>query len=135
MKIDRTLFKFILVGIVNTILGSAVMFLLYNLAGFGYWLSSSLNYMVGSICGLFLNKYFTFGIKYWSVKMVVAYFVTIIVSYIAAFGIAKPAVSYILREYNLKILGNSSLLVGMCLYTLLNYAGQRIVVFKPIKNT
>ena len=32
---DRKLWKFLLVGVVNTLVGSAIMFGLYNLAGWG----------------------------------------------------------------------------------------------------
>jgi hypothetical protein len=58
--------EFILVGILNTIAGSAIMFVLYNLAGFGYWASSLLNCGAASVLSFFLNKYFTFGVREWS---------------------------------------------------------------------
>ena len=64
--LDPTLFRFILVGLVNTAVGYGVMFGLYNLAGLhtwgdtGYWLSSAANYIVGSVVSFFLNKHFTF---------------------------------------------------------------------------
>ena len=41
--IDKKLLKFILVGIVNTLVGTAIMFGLYNLAGCSYWVSSAAN--------------------------------------------------------------------------------------------
>ena len=46
---DRTLLKFVIVGITNTLLGSAVMFAMYNLLHCSYWVSSAANYIVGSI--------------------------------------------------------------------------------------
>lgn len=45
--------KFIIVGIVNTAVGWAVMFVLYNAFHAGYWLSSAANYIVGSVCSFF----------------------------------------------------------------------------------
>ena len=57
---DRTILKFLIVGVVNTLFGTAVMFSLYNLAGCSYWISSAANYILGSILSFFLNKYFTF---------------------------------------------------------------------------
>lgn len=63
---DPTLFRFLLVGVVNTLVGYGVMFGLYNLAGLhlwgdpGYWISSAANYLVGSVVSFFLNKHFTF---------------------------------------------------------------------------
>ena len=64
--LDPTLFRFLLVGVVNTAVGYGIMFGLYNLAGLhtwgdlGYWISSAANYLVGSVVSFFLNKRFTF---------------------------------------------------------------------------
>ena len=58
--IDKKLLKFILVGVVNTLVGTAIMFGLYNLAGCSYWVSSAANYVIGSILSYVLNKKFTF---------------------------------------------------------------------------
>ena len=57
---DEKLLKFILVGVVNTLVGMAIMFGLYNLAHCSYWVSSAANYILTSILSYFLNKYFTF---------------------------------------------------------------------------
>ena len=58
--LDITFWKFILVGIVNTLVGTTVMFTAYNVFHLSYWISSAANYVVGSIVSYFLNKYFTF---------------------------------------------------------------------------
>ena len=60
---DQTVLRFLLVGVLNTLVGCGTMFLLYNLAGVSYWLSSAANYVVGGIVSFFLNKYFTFRQK------------------------------------------------------------------------
>ena len=57
---DRRFLKFCLVGVLNTLVGTAVMFGLYNLAQCSYWFSSAMNYVVGSVVSYFLNKHFTF---------------------------------------------------------------------------
>lgn len=54
--IDRTLAKFILVGIINTLFGTTIMFAAYNLLHLSYWVSSGMNYFFGSILSYFLNK-------------------------------------------------------------------------------
>ncbi len=58
--IDITTVKFLLVGVINTLVGTGTMFGLYNCLGCSYWVSSAGNYIVGSIVSYFLNKYFTF---------------------------------------------------------------------------
>ena len=57
---DAKLWKFLLVGVINTLVGTAIMFGLYNIAGCSYWVSSAANYVLTSILSFFLNKYFTF---------------------------------------------------------------------------
>ena len=52
---DPSLFRFLIVGVINTLVGSAIMFGLYNLAGWGYWLSSAANYILTSILSFFLK--------------------------------------------------------------------------------
>jgi putative flippase GtrA len=127
---DRILVKFILVGILNTLVGSAVMFALYNAAHLNYWLSSACNYIFTSVLSFFLNKYFTFNVRRWSALMVLAFVLTIAVSYALAYGIAKPAVNHFLRNNPQKTRENTALFFGLCLFTALNYAGQRLIVFK-----
>ena len=71
--LDRTFWKFILVGIINTIVGTSVMFLCYNAFHLNYWVSSAMNYIIGSIVSYFLNKYFTFQNKQRSWKIVIKF--------------------------------------------------------------
>ncbi|MDR1025324.1 MAG: GtrA family protein, partial [Treponema sp.] len=125
MIVDRTFLRFILVGIINTLAGLLIMLLLYNLAGLGYWLSSAINYLSTSILSFFLNKHFTFRVRRYSVLMVAAFILTIVCSYMLAYSIAKPIVHTLLKGYSLKFRDNVSLFVGMCVFTLLNYIGQR----------
>ena len=53
---DRKLLKFLLVGVVNTLVGTAIMFGLYNLAHASYWVSSAANYILTSILRFIINK-------------------------------------------------------------------------------
>lgn len=47
--IDITTIKFLIVGVINTLVGTGVMFVLYNFFSVSYWISSAANYVVGSI--------------------------------------------------------------------------------------
>jgi putative flippase GtrA len=127
---NNTFLKFIIVGVINTLVGGAFMFLLYNVFEIGYWLSSAVSYVLISILSFFLNKYFTFSVRHWSAFMVFTFIMTIAVSYLTAYGIAKPAMNYLLRDNSQKIRENMALFTGMCLFTGINYLGQRCIVFK-----
>jgi len=94
--VDQKLLRFIIVGCINTVVGTAIMFGLYNLASCSYWVSSAANYILTSILSFFLNKYFTFQNKERSWKQVAKFIINIAVCYVLAYGIAKPVVMYIL---------------------------------------
>jgi hypothetical protein len=47
-----------------------------------------------------------------------------------AYGIAKPLVRMILQNQSKNIQENGAMLVGMCLFVVLNYLGQRYFAFK-----
>ena len=128
--LDRTFWKFILVGIINTIVATGVMFLCYNAFHLNYWVSSAMNYIIGSIVSYFLNKYFTFQNKQRSWKIVIKFIINISVCYLIAYGVAKPLVARILSGQSVTIQENGAMLVGMCLFVGLNYLGQRFFAFK-----
>lgn len=127
---DITTIKFLMVGVINTLVGTGLMFILYNIFSVNYWISSASNYIVGSIVSYFLNKYFTFQNKEKSWKQILSFIVNITVCYLIAYGVAKPVVSWIFSGLNEKIQGNLSMLAGMCLFVVLNYLGQRLFVFR-----
>ena len=135
---DPTFFRFIVVGVINTLVGYGVMFGLYNLAGLhlwgdtGYWISSAANYVVGSIVSFFLNKHFTFRSREKGAGVVIRFVVNISVCYLLAYGLAKPAVSWALGGMGLseQLQGNLTMLFGSGLFVLLNYFGQRFFAFK-----
>jgi putative flippase GtrA len=129
--LDKTFLKFILVGVVNTLFGTAVMFVFYNVLGLSYWLSSASNYFFGSILSFFLNKRFTFENQDRSFLVVLKFTLNIAVCYGIAYGMAKPLASAILSgtDVSLKLQENIAMLVGMCLFVGLNYLGQRFFAF------
>ena len=123
--------RFILVGIMNTVIGTTVMFMAYNLLGMGYWISSALNYIIGSIFSYFANKYFTFKSEKKSKEEIVRFVVNIIVCYFLAYGVAKPVINMLLGNLNLSIsiLEQAGMVLGMCIFIVLNYCGQKFFVF------
>lgn len=129
-KEGATLLKFLIVGVINTLVGAGTMFLLYNFAHVSYWYSSIANYVVGGICSFFLNKFFTFQNKERSWSQVIKFIFTVAICYIAAYGIAKPLAQYALSSYSVSIQENVAMATGTCLYTLLNYLIQKLFVFR-----
>lgn len=126
---DIHFLKFILVGVLNTIIGSAVMFLLYNLAGCTYWVSSMCNYIVGGICSYILNKYFTFKNTQKSLKQIILFILNLVICYFIAYIAAKFLIYKIFTSWSISIKDNIAMATGMILYTGLNYITQRYIIF------
>ena len=124
--IDAKLWKFLLVGVVNTLAGMGIMFGLYNVAGCSYWVSSAANYVLTSILSFFLNKHFTFQSRE-------RFAANIAVCYLIAYGIAKPLCLRLLSGAAVSTRDNAAMLVGMVLFTGLNYLGQRFFAFRSPK--
>ena len=130
---DKTLWKFLLVGVANTLVGMGVMFALYNLLGASYWLSSAANYVVGSILSYFLNKRFTFRNRETGWKPIARFTVQILICYLLAYGIAKPLALKLLSGLSVKTQENLAMLAGAGLFVVFNYFGQRFFTFRERK--
>lgn len=130
--LNNSFLRFVLVGVCNTLLSLVLMFLL---EGLGYWPSTAIAYVAGAALSFFLNRSFTFHSEedFW--RSVGKFIVNVAVCYVIAYALAQPlvswllggaAISYVWRERIAKV-------VGMGLYTLLNYFGQRFFAFRKSK--
>lgn len=129
-KIDRSFYRFLIVGVINTLVGTSIMFIAFNFLGISYWGSTFLNYFIGSIVSYFLNKYYTFKQNEKSFREVVLFILNIAICYFIAYFLAIRIVEALLAGYSTTVISNISMAVGMCLFVVLNYIGQRIFVFK-----
>lgn len=135
---DIKFWKFILVGILNTVVGTGLQFLFFNLLNWNEWVSSITGYILGSILSYFLNKYFTFKNAEKGWKPIVRFALNIAVCYGLAYGIAIPLTKWICVANSLTMFGmtvdafagNCSMIVGSCLFVAFNYIGQRFFAFK-----
>lgn len=122
--------KFLLVGVINTIVGYGVMFGAYNLLHWDYWISSAANYVIGSICSFLLNKYFTFQAKKFSGAELVRFIICILICYLIGYGVARPVVGFIVQAASPRVQDNLAMLGGSGVFTVLNFFGQKFFVFR-----
>ena len=144
--LDVSFRRFILVGIINTLVGLGVNYLLLWLLGMNgrvsdnaaYWIASAANYIVGSILSYFLNKYYTFRSRGKSASEVLRFVVNIIVCWILAYGTARPFIGWLFTGRwiwpweNVKLPGAAgyvATLLGAGIFVILNYFGQRFFAF------
>lgn len=129
--------RFILVGIVNTIVGLSFMYLFLHVAGFSYWLSTFLGNSIGACVSFLLNRNFTFKSQNSVVGSAFRFVIVILCCYFISYDIGKKFTEWALNMLPFSF-GNLTtdlaVLVGTGLYTVLNYFGQKLFVF-PKKNS
>ena len=129
---SREFLTFLVVGVVNTLFGTAIMLVLYNVFGCSYWVSSFCDYFFGSILSYFLNKHFTFHYQGTDWRSIVKFALNIIVCYLIAYSLALPLTRAALESLQLSkpVVENVAMLVGTVLFMIINYLGQKFYAFK-----
>lgn len=124
--------RFLLVGVSNTLLSLLLMFLLEDL---GYWPSTAIAYVAGAILSFFLNRYFTFRSeeRFW--RSAGKFIVNVALCYVIAYTVAQPLIGWLLSGTAISAVWQERIakVAGMCLYTLINYFGQRFFAFRKGK--
>ena len=130
--LSREFLTFLVVGVVNTLVGTAIMLVLYNVFGCSYWVSSFCDYFFGSILSYFLNKHFTFHYQGTDWRSIVKFALNIIVCYLIAYSLALPLTRAALESLQLSkpVVENVAMLVGTVLFMVINYLGQKFYAFK-----
>lgn len=121
-----------MVGVINTLMGWVIMAVLYNLLHMNYWLSSGISYFIGSVFSYHTNSKVTFKVENKDKRLPWRFAVNIIVCYLAAFGVAQPLVERILAAQPKVIVDNVAMVLGMGLFIVMNFFGQKLFVFRKI---
>lgn len=130
---DAKMWKFLLVGVLNTIVGDGLSFLLINLTDIGMWWATAVPTALASVMSYFLNKYFTFKNTEKGIKPVLRFAINIAACYLIAYGVAIPLMGWALSGVGKAWRDNVTKLTGMCLFTGCNYLGQRFFAFRERK--
>lgn len=131
---DVKMWKFLLVGLLNTLVGDGLSFLLINLTDMGIWLATALPMALASVMSYFLNKHFTFKNTETGWRPAVRFALNIAMCYVVAYGIAIPLMQWALSTADPALRDNVAKLAGMVLFTGFNYLGQRLFAFRDKKD-
>lgn len=133
-QISKELMRFVLVGMSNTIISTGIIYLIYNFLGYGYWVSTGAGYLIGGIWSYIMNKYFTFKYKEEKMSVVIKFIINLVICYFISYSVAKPLCKYFLKKMlkidSVKIIEEVAVLVGMIIYTIINFCGQKFFCFK-----
>ena len=127
---DAKMWKFLMVGVLNTLVGDGLSFLLINLTEIDMWSATALPMALASVMSYFLNKHFTFRNRETGWKPVFRFALNIAVCYLLAYGIAIPLMQWVLSAADPTLRDNLCKLLGMVLFTGFNYLGQRLFAFR-----
>jgi putative flippase GtrA len=125
--------KFLLVGLLNTIVGLGFMFFLKNGFNLPYWVATFTGNTLGAVVSFLLNRSFTFTSCVPIKEGVPRFAAVIIICYLFSFSISRLlAESLTDRDWQMNLISNDSLaiLLGTGIYTISNYLGQKWYVFK-----
>ncbi|SFD43586.1 Putative flippase GtrA (transmembrane translocase of bactoprenol-linked glucose) [Bacillus sp. OV194] len=124
--------RFLIVGVINTLVGLSVIYLLLHAANVSYWLATFLGNAAGACVSYVLNRMFTFKstspVAGSMIRFVIVILLCYFIAYYAGIRIADWAFSAILPLPK-HFAKDAAVLIGTGLYTVLNYAGQKRFVF------
>ena len=135
--IYNSAFKFCIVGFINTVFGTTIMFCAYNIFNLNYWVSSALNYIFASILSYIMNKNFTFKYNSGNYITVLKFILNITVCYVCSYSLAQMISRQFFTILNftdsVRISNNISMVFGSGIFIVFNYLGQRFFVFSKLK--
>ena len=142
MKIIRQAVKFGIVGVINTLLSLAIIWILTKKIGCSEVLSNFVGYFVGLINSFFLNRKWTFGSKGNMLGGAVRFFIVFVICYLLQLGVLlylnktcpdDPPL-YAVFEPALRIFNIDTLfyiqIMSMVVYTVVNFLINKYYTFK-----
>jgi len=129
--------RFLMVGVLNTIVGLSIMYTLLHLVGLSYWMSTFLGNSIGAAVSYFLNRMFTFRSRNTHLSSVLRFVFVIGLCYFLSYFIGIRVVKWgllLLQIDSKTAIQDLGILAGTGLYTILNYFGQKFFVFRENEN-
>lgn len=143
---DKAFILYCIIGILNFIVCTTIMFLLYNLGICSEKVAPLVNYGLGGLIWYFSCLKLIFPGQKQTVGLVVRFILEIIVCYVLCYYWLAPPIYNMLSEIEgfrtaftflmhlpeEQFAANCNMAIGAMLYAVVNYFGQRYVVFHTI---
>ena len=138
--VDRALVLYLIVGVLNFIFCTALMFFLYNVCGVSEHVAPVVNYGLGSLIWYLGCKFIVFPGHDTTFQLIVRFAVEVVICYVISYYVlAEPLARWALQQEDIyefftfgggaKVTANCEMAIGAVAYALINYFGQRFFVF------
>lgn len=125
---NREIIKFLIVGVISTILNYLSFSILFKILTINYLISSAIGYMSGLVLGYSLNKNWTFEYKNENMKTKLQYLIVYLTNLVISLLILK----ILETKFGINpMIGN---VLVICYTTVANYIGIKIFVFSGDKS-
>ena len=121
---DRTFFRFVAVGLVNTATGYATIMLLYLVIGLSYSYAYFISYIIGIVISFFLNRKFVFFSQNSKIREFAKFLLSFAISYAVSYAALYMVVEYHLLDTKI------AFFAGMVVYSTIFYLLNRFITFK-----
>ncbi|MFY4777349.1 GtrA family protein [Metabacillus sp. RGM 3146] len=131
--LNNLFLRFLLVGFINTLVGLSTVFLLMTVFHLSYWISTFVGNTVGGAVSFLLNRSFTFDSQTSFKKSIPRFFIVVLICYFVSFSGGEYAAywfNHLIEYTHLMAQDVAAVLLGTSLYTLLNFLGQKYLVFR-----
>ncbi len=128
--LDKTMLRYTEVGVLNALFCTAIMYLLYNLTSLDSWICALVNHGLGGIISYFFNRRYVFRNQKRTLRIPVLFVLNLAVCYLVAYSIALPGIEVWMRHWSDTVQDNVAMGLGVLIFVVLNYFGQRYVVFR-----
>jgi putative flippase GtrA len=125
--------RFLLVGVINTIVGLSSMYLFLHAFHFSYWASTFFGNIIGACVSYILNRSFTFKSNAAVGKSMLRFALVILTCYFVSYFLGEKIALYLFSQLSFlgtKYAQDAAVLFGTGIYTITNYFGQRLFVFQ-----
>lgn len=123
-------FRYICIGLLNTFISLFLIYFLFFIFEYSYWTSTFIGNFVGVMNSFLLNRKFTFKSKQSIIQSFVPFISVTGGAYFLSYFTSDKISS--LFPFSKK---ETAILLGMCLYTITNYLGQKHLVFTDRKKS
>lgn len=134
----RETLAYLLIGLTNTVINWTATYVMNNVFGIGYWVTSVLTFLFGVAFTYIMNKKYAFRSAESDRETLPKYLIEVLVCFAVSYGLGKIVLDWFFSRVFVpdiapeKLNTVKGILANIC-YIGLNYIGQKFFVFRKKK--